>query len=69
MINSDRQDIQTYLKIIDRSPKDNATKTRLKKNLIRTAFPTVSPKFLVDNNIITEAVGKERVRIGLQGIL
>lgn len=62
-INSEKYHIQKYLKIIDRSPKDAATKLQLKKDLLRTTLPTVSPKFLVENEVITKAVGKERVRL------
>ncbi len=68
-ISVERQHIQTYLKIIEKSPKDKATKLRLKRDLLRVTLPTVSPRFLVENEVITEAVWKEQVRIGLQNIL
>jgi hypothetical protein len=68
-INSNSWHIQIYLKLIDRSSKSNSAKLDLKKDLLRTTFPTVSPKFLVENGVISEPIGIERVRLWLQSIL
>ncbi len=60
--------IQEWLKIIDRSSCTSDQKLAVKKDIIREFLPIVTPKLLVDLEVITEEQAREKVKVGLETI-